>query len=170
MFLSPDVDGHHGLPGAIRFQDRGSKDFVVGAFQLRHFFELGRRFRIGNRALGFIGQDISSGIERALKPPEMAGHAIDHRSDVIFLRSVVADGQDLLVRKIGQGALDLRHEPEPAYHVGTLDALDFAGRLPRGHDLAFGLPFADKLLQQLVFLTRSGHFLAGRGALGGSFF
>ena len=126
--------------------------------------------RIGNRALGFIGQDISSGIERALEPPEMAGHAIDHRSDVIFLRSVVADGQDLLVRKIGQGALDLRHEPEPAYHVGTLDALDFAGRLPRGHDLAFGLPFADKLLQQLVFLTRSGHFLAGRGALGGSFF
>ena len=170
MFLSPEVDGHHGLPGAIRFQDRGSKDFVVGAFQLRHFSELGRRLRIGNRALGFIGQDISSGIERALKPPEMAGHAIDHCSDVFFLRGIVADGQDLLVGKIRQGALDLRHEPEPAYHVGTLDTLNLAGRLPRGHDLAFGFPLPDKLFQQLVFFARCGHFLAGSGALGGSFF
>ena len=32
----------------IRSQDRGFKDFVVGAFQLRRFSEFGRRLRTEN--------------------------------------------------------------------------------------------------------------------------
>jgi hypothetical protein len=53
LLLSPDIDGHHGVPRAIRSQDRGRKDFVVGAFQLRHFSEFGRRLRTGNGAFRF---------------------------------------------------------------------------------------------------------------------
>src|ERR1700731_5390631 len=88
LLLSPDVDGHEGVPRPIRSQDRGGKYFVVGAFQLRHFSEFGRRLRTGNGAFRFPCQNISRDIERALILPEMAGHAIDHRSDVFFLRGV----------------------------------------------------------------------------------
>jgi len=53
LLLSPDIDGHDGVPRAIRSQDRGCKDFVIGAFQLRHFSESGRRLRTGNGAFCF---------------------------------------------------------------------------------------------------------------------
>ena len=43
LLLSPDIDGHDGVPRAIQSQDRGCKHFVVGVFQLRHFSEFGRR-------------------------------------------------------------------------------------------------------------------------------
>jgi hypothetical protein len=85
LLLSPDIDGHEGDPRVIRSQDRGCKYFVVGAFQLRHFSKFGRRLRTGNGAFRFPGQNISRDIERAFKLPDVAGHAIDHRSDVFFL-------------------------------------------------------------------------------------
>jgi hypothetical protein len=85
----------------------------------------------------------------------VAGHAIDHRSDVFFLRGVLADGQDLLVGKIRQGAFDLRDKPEPADQAGAFDSLEFRGWLSRGHEcLAFRLPFADKLLKQFIANSR----------------
>ena len=84
LLLSPDIDGHDGVPRAIRSQDRGCKYFVVGAFQLRHFSEFGRRLRTGNGAFRFPCQNISRAIERALILPDVADHAIDHRSDAFF--------------------------------------------------------------------------------------
>ena len=53
LLLSPDIDGHDGVPRAIQSQDRGCKHFVVGFFQLRHFSEFGRRLRTGNGAFRF---------------------------------------------------------------------------------------------------------------------
>jgi hypothetical protein len=144
---------------------------VVGAFQLRHFSEFGRRLRTGNGTFRFPCQNISRAIERALILPDVAGHTIDHRSDVFFLRGVVADGQDLLLGKIRYGAFDLRDEPEPADQAGAFDSPEFRRWLSRGHEcLAFRLPFADKLLKQFVFFDRSGHFLAGGRILGRWFF
>ena len=113
--------------------------------------------------------EYSRDIEHALVLPDVAGHTIDHRSDVFFLRGVLADGQDL--GKIRQGAFDLRDEPEPADQAGAFDSLEFRRWLSRGHEcLAFRLPFADKLLKQFVFFHRSGHFLASGRIQGGWFF
>ena len=74
---------------------------MVGAFQLRHFSEFGRRLGTGDGTFRLPGQNISRDIERALELPDVAGHAIDQCPDVFFLRGVVPDGQDLLVGKIG---------------------------------------------------------------------
>ena len=45
-------------------------------------------------------ENISLAIERCVKLPDVAGHAINHCSNVFFLPGVIADGQDLLVWKI----------------------------------------------------------------------
>ena len=143
---------------------------MIGIFQFRHFSKFGRLFRIRDGPFCFPRQNISRGIECTFELPDVAGHAIDHRSNIFFLRRVVADSQDLFIRKIWHGALDLRNEPEAADHARAFDTFEFGRRLAGSHEgLAFGLPFTDELLQQSVFFDRSGHLLAGR-ILGGCFF
>ena len=135
---------------------------MIGTFQLRHLSKFGRIFRVRDRSFRFPSEDISRGIKCSFQLPDVAGHAIDHRSDVFFLRWIVAQGEDLLVGKIGHAALDLRNEPEAADHAGALDSFKLGRWLARRHEcFAFRLPFTDELLQQSVFFNRPGHLLAG---------
>lgn len=162
LFFSPMVHGEHLRPRAIVVLERRREDAVIGTLELYCFLKLHETGFEWARAFAVERERFARGIDGAFVQPKDPRHGIDPSADVLLFRGIVAEGDDA-GHRAGQAfhrAGAFTDDPETADGAHGFGAFALHGRMiGNAKNFGFAFPFADKLLEPLVFGGRLRHLL-----------